>query len=394
MKMKGSSITTLAPLLLRELVTSLFISADQSLINLSERYKLVQILHRLLVHTFFFFLRLLPSFLSSVLITPSLSENSALNSSAALSKSKPQAFIPNKGAGGSSIARALSQLLSLMNEIPVSSRKYQVVRSLAEKLIDENLREDHESLKEVNRVALSAAFSETLLQLEAAMSKQERRRVSGDGGSVSGSWTGSGTGPGPFSYRMRRVLRGLRSFREGASFVFAGDGGDGGGSEEKWGVELLWLAQKMADCGCVEEAEWRWGTMSNLARLALIAEPRLQGSLVKFSAFLFKQVKGIRNETGDDQHRESTMNMLTTWLPLLCRASNGVDAPVLSSREREELERVLEETIEMLGQDEEKEEVLSLWLHHFTSCPSSDWPNLQACYTRWCDVSRKLLLLS
>ncbi|XP_043719510.1 uncharacterized protein LOC122667317 [Telopea speciosissima] len=354
----------MAPLLLREFVTSVFISADKSLVNLSERYKLLQILHALLVYTFFLFLRFLPFLIPSVLTPPLLSENSILKSSSVQSKSStttiPQTFTPNKGVGGSSIARALSQLLSLMNEIPVNSRKYEVVRSLVDKLIDENLLcKGCEFLKEVNRVALSAAFSRTLIQLEDAMSKQERRgRVSGDGGSVSGSWSG----PGPFSYRVSRVLRALRSFGEGARYVFACDGG---GSAEKWGVELLWLAQKMAVCGCVEEAEWRWGMASSLARLSLTAEPRLQGSLVKVSAFLFKQIKGMRKEIGDEnseaeQHRESKMKMLTTWLPLLCRGSNGVDAPVLSIREREELERELEEIIETLGQEEEKEKVLSL----------------------------------
>lgn len=115
------------------------------------------------------------------------------------------------------------------------------------------------------------------------------------------------------------------------------------------------------------------------------------------AAFLFKQIKEMGEETEDevkaDQQREIKMKLLMTWLPLLCRASNGIDAPVLSSRERGELERILEEMIEMLKQEEEQEKVLALWLHHFTSCPSSDWPNLQACYTRWCDASRKLLLL-
>lgn len=86
------------------------------------------------------------------------------------------------------------------------------------------------------------------------------------------------------------------------------------------------------------------------------------------------------------------LKMLQSWLPLLCRASNGTDAPVLSISERAELERVLEGIIEGLEQ-EEQERVLSLWLHHFTHCPSSDWPNLHACFARWCSASRKQLLV-
>lgn len=119
--------------------------------------------------------------------------------------------------------------------------------------------------------------------------------------------------------------------------------------------------------------------------------------LFYFTAFLFKQAKNLGAEEGDEvkkeQPRQTKMKMLMSWLPLLCRASNGTDAPVLSTNERAELERVLEETIEMLEQDDEQEKVLSLWLHHYTYCPSSDWPNLHACYARWCSASRKLLLL-
>lgn len=104
-------------------------------------------------------------------------------------------------------------------------------------------------------------------------------------------------------------------------------------------------------------------------------------------------------DMGPDETEESKMQqhtklkLLQSWLPLLCRASNGTDAPVLSMSKRAELEKVLEETIEELELEEEQEQVLSLWLHHFTHCPSSDWPNLHACYARWCSASRMQLLL-
>jgi len=103
------------------------------------------------------------------------------------------------------------------------------------------------------------------------------------------------------------------------------------------------------------------------------------------------------DEAGEGQRepqRQTKMKMLLSWLPLLCRASNGTDAPVLSMRERAELEIVLEEMIDMLEHEEEQEQVLSLWLHHFTYTPSSDWPNLRASYARWCTASRQLLLLN
>ncbi|KAK7825652.1 hypothetical protein CFP56_032930 [Quercus suber] len=168
-------------------------------------------------------------------------------------------------------------------------------------------------------------------------------------------------------------------------------------SGEKLAAELLWLAQKLVACGCAEEAVSKWAVASNLAWLGLWAQPRLQGSLVKISAFLFKQAKILGlyeiEESKKEQQRQTKKKMLLSWLPLLCRASNGTDVPILSMSERVELEKVLEESIEMLEQEEDQEQVLSLWLHHFTYCPSSDWPNLHASYTRWCNASRKLLVL-
>ncbi|XP_042495097.1 ethylene-responsive transcription factor 15-like [Macadamia integrifolia] len=68
-----------------------------------------------------------------------------------------------------------------------SSHKYEVVRGLAEKLINENLHEGFETLREVNRAALSRVFSKTR-QLEATMSRQQEHRsvVNGDGDVGSG----------------------------------------------------------------------------------------------------------------------------------------------------------------------------------------------------------------
>ncbi|KAJ4966930.1 hypothetical protein NE237_018779 [Protea cynaroides] len=379
----------MAPVLIRKIANYVFTGAEESILNLSEKYGILQIIRSLLVYTFLFFVRLFPSLLTTAASSFDYSafKSSAFKSSDVLvtsSTTQPRSISPKD----SSIGRALSQLLSLMNEIPVSSRKYEIVRNLAEKIIDENLREGSESLREINCAVLSGVFARTLHQLEASMSKHRIVVVHGDGE----------VGLGQIGRRRNRVLGAFWSFQEGARNVFFGDGGDGGGgSAEKWAVELLWLAQKMRDCGCLEAAVWWWAAASSLARVALTAEPRVQGSLVKVTAFLFKEVNRIEEENEDEsiaeQEREMKMKLLLTWLPLLCRASNGIDAPVLSSREKEELERVLEKMIGILRQEEQQEKVLALWLHHFTSSPSSDWPNLQSCYTRWCDGSRKLLLL-
>ena len=121
------------------------------------------------------------------------------------------------------------------------------------------------------------------------------------------------------------------------------------------------------------------------------------GMCSNFAAFLIKRLKDkdIKQETEgmeEEQQKQSKLKMLMAWLPLLCRAGTSADAPTLSSSEREEIERALEGIIDVLEEEENQERALSLWLHHFTHCPSSDWPNLYGSYIRWCTNSRKLLL--
>ncbi|XP_057493391.1 uncharacterized protein LOC130778914 [Actinidia eriantha] len=385
------------PLLIRNILTSLFIHADKSLLNLSEKYKPLLVLRCLLVSAFLFLLRLLPFVFPSLNPSDPQAFDYPLKPPKSNNYASATAAAGGGGGGGgdSGIARAMSQLLSIVNDIPVSSRKYEVVRSLAERLIDENLSEGSEALREVNCSVLSAAFSRALSQLQAAVVDRDRT-----GGDVA---EGSGEG-GEREYRkVGRVLRAVRYYGDAALTRFRKareEPGRWGGSAEKLAAEVLWLAQKMAACGCAEEAVGKWASASHLAWLALSAEPRLQGSLVKVSAFLFKQARDLgraeeedEDEGKKEQQRQTKMKMLMSWLPLLCRASIGTDEPVLNMRQRSELERVLEETIETLEREEEQENVLSLWLHHFTHCPSSDWPNLHACYARWCNASRKLLLL-
>ncbi|XVE49538.1 hypothetical protein DITRI_Ditri01bG0090700 [Diplodiscus trichospermus] len=370
-------------ILLRNLVTSLFIFADKFLFNLAEKYKLLKTIRYLLITSFLFFLRLFPSLLPSNL--PSQQAHHYTFKS-----SQNDSYVAASGVGDSGLARALSQLLSSVNDIPVSSRKYEIVRSLAESLIEENNRGHIEVLREINRTVLCDAFSRTICRLEAAMAELDQDRVCHDG-----------AGPAPVQYRLNRILRVVRSVGDGV-WCMVGRGREdvnrSGNSAEKLAAELHWLALKLAACGFKEEAVERWASASNLAWLSNFAEPRLQGSLVKVSAFLFKQTKDIGMEAEETDKgnkksfRQTEMKMLTSWLPLLCRASNGTDVPVLSTSERAELEKVLEEGIEKLEQ-EEQEQVLSLWLQHFTYCPSSDWPNLLASYARWCTTSRKLCFL-
>ncbi|XP_010520922.1 PREDICTED: uncharacterized protein LOC104799930 [Tarenaya hassleriana] len=367
--MEKPSAAAMAPQLLRNLIISALFFADKALLYLPVKWQLLDKLRFLLVSCFLFFLRSLPS-----VFCPDADSSKAFKFS---SKNHESTDLSPTSAGGgdSGIARAISQLLSSMNEIPVSSRKYEVVRSLAERLIDENRGENSASLIDVNRRVLTASFARTLGRLEAAV-ERDRPRDLGE----------------PIRYGLNRVVRvAMRAVGDGLT-------GKGGEEAEQWSAEklaaeVLWLSEKMVTCGFGEEAVEKWASASSLARLALWAEPRLQGSMVQISAFLFKQVKEMgKGEGGEkDKWRLTKKKMLTSWLPLLCRASNGAEKPFLRTVEQTKLERVLEETISEL-KIEDQEQVLSLWLHHFTHCSSSDWPNLHASYARWCSSSRKIFL--
>nr|GEU31983.1 hypothetical protein CTI12_AA362830 [Tanacetum cinerariifolium] len=274
--------------------------------------------------------------------------------------------------GDTCIARALSQLLTIISEIPVSSRKYEVVRSYAEKLMNENLEEKYEPLRLVNSKVLGNAFAQALRQLELAVTE--------------GVEDGEGMKSGGLNRVFNVAWTRFRNRRTG--FV---------GSAEKLAAELLWLAEKLAACGSGDEAVKQWASANKLASVALSAQLGLQGSLVKLTAYLFKQAASMGGEDDEEGNMEELrkikMRMLMSWLPFLCRASIGTDAPVLSFNEKVELENVLGELIGSLKHEEEQEKVLSVWLHHFTRCPSSDWPNLHVYYARWCTTSRKLLIL-
>ncbi|XP_051131512.1 uncharacterized protein LOC127251718 [Andrographis paniculata] len=384
-----NSPTAIAPLLLRNLLTTIFVHADRPMLYLSQHYKLLNLLRRVIQSTFLFFLSLLPSFLSA--LTPSdAAANYPLNPT---NDEPPPAARRSSGGGGSGVSRALYQLLLIMNDVPVSSRKYEVVRSLAEKLMDENISDGREALREVNRVVLSAAFSRTLSRLELAAVEKGRR---GGGGETVAAAQGVREGES-FIYDMASLLfKGIGYFGR-AAWRYAVNGVESetsGSSAEKMAAEVLWLAQKMAASGCAEEAVYKWASASNLASVALSAEPRLQGSLVKATAFLIKETKGIGGEEGEDATtRKLKMKIMTSWLPLLCCANNGTDAPILSMRERLEVEKILEELIATL-EAEEQEWVLSNWLHHYTHCPASDWPNLRSCYTQWYTASRRSFVAS
>lgn len=289
------SPSDIAPLILRNLLTSIFIHADIPLRHLVQKFRLLRILRRFLVSAFLFFLGLLPSLFPS-------SRPSAESHDHPLNPKKDDISSARGGfryGGRSGVERALTQLLLIMNDIPVSSRKYEVIRSLAEKLIDENLSENNqEALKEVNCAVLAAAFGRTLSQLESAVAEQGRR--SGyDGGGGGGEVTMEDRGNDYFLYtKASRLFRGVMycgqvvwSYAKPRDELIRSRS-----SAEKLAAEILWLAQKMAASGCAAEAVCKWSASSNLAWLALTTEPRLQGSLVKVSGNKFKNKQKTKKQ--------------------------------------------------------------------------------------------------
>ncbi|CAL5183210.1 unnamed protein product [Lathyrus oleraceus] len=372
----GAAMPLSLPSLLRTLISSLFTTASENSSFLPPlSFKLLQTLRFIILTFYLFLLRFIPS----IFFIDNYEDAVKFNNH----KSHNNKY-SHDTRNHTAIGRALSQLLSALNDIPVSSRKYEVVRSLTEKIIDDNHLDGVHSLREVNRVALSGAFGRALRQLEGKVVERE--------GEVEGE--GDRDGRQYYMVMKRRIWWMVRLVRWR---VRGGEGGLDGVPAEKLAAELVWMVKKMVDCGCSDEAIRRWAAASNLGYLALSADPRLQTSFVKLTAFLFKEAKDYGVDEIDESKMKQCMQvklkMLQTWLPLLCKASNGADAPSLSINERAELERVLEGIIEELEQ-EKQEQVLSLWLHHFTHCSSSDWPNLHACYARWCCKSRKQLLLS
>ncbi|MQM00375.1 hypothetical protein Taro_033110 [Colocasia esculenta] len=242
----------------------------------NSRHNLLHLLRSCLLavlHTLLFLLRLaslsVPRALSRAL-NPNPTPPFHHDSNGCLHTPAPGGAVGLGEDGSTYVARALSDVLEVVTRIPVSSRKYELARGLADRLLDENVRCGSPALAAVNRAALAAAFSRTLRNLEAAV-----RRARG-----SGKADGS----------VERILGGVRSRlrwwaepaeeEEGEAEGWTASGGD---TAEKLAAEALWLAEKMAACGAVGEAVVRWGAVAGLGQLALASEPRLQGTFVRIS---------------------------------------------------------------------------------------------------------------
>lgn len=154
--------------------------------------------------------------------------------------------------------RALSHVLSVVSRVPVASRKYELARSLADRLLDDNLR--FPAASSLNAAALSSAFRQAIRGLELAVLPP------------------AGTG------HVAAAISAVRKWAEiGGGEVATPSGGEEKVRAEKMEAEMIWLAQKMAECGVVEEAVRLWGEAAGLARVALAAEPQIQVAFVRVS---------------------------------------------------------------------------------------------------------------
>ncbi|KAJ1696236.1 hypothetical protein LUZ63_004748 [Rhynchospora breviuscula] len=269
-------------------------------------------------------------------------------------------------------SRALSHVLSVVSLVPVSSRKYDIVRSLADRLLDQNLRFN----AELNRRVLADSFSQTICRLEATLSAGELGFIGGAVKKGIKRW-------------WPAVIVGAEVSREEAFDT---------SKAEKLAAELLWIGEKLVVSGAVEEAVVGWGAATGLSHRAVSADARLQVALVRVTVFFLRHANLMQPEEakGAAEEQEGSistihMSFLKSWLPLLCRATNGTETPTLNSREKAETVRILEEMIAKLSW-EQQEEVLALWLHHFAASPDSDWPNLESYYAQWYSDSHKLFI--
>ncbi|KAF3455896.1 hypothetical protein FNV43_RR00538 [Rhamnella rubrinervis] len=303
------------------------------------------------------------------------------------------------------LGRALTHILALLNEIPATSRKYQFAMAMAERIMDENARSGHADMLQINRTALASAFARTSTLLYQSLEKTVGSREDDDG---SGAWATRVIGALPMVSYVAPYLKGLRvCFGAVRSWVEMAASSLSSGSEkrrkamtmmmmsevigveeeevgEKLAEELLWISRKLREYGAVDEAMLQWSLASNLASLSFSANPRVQGLILKISGLLLRDL----NEEGLETTRQEKFGLLLLWLPLLCHASNGMAYPVLTYKEKVEIERAIDKAIWSLPAMDQ-EVILTNWIQDF-SISFSDWPNLQLSYDRWCQSTRSL----
>ncbi|KAH0851959.1 hypothetical protein HID58_094351, partial [Brassica napus] len=291
--------------------------------------------------------------------------------------------------------------LALMNEIPVTSRKYQFAMGMAEKIMEENAQSCNVELLDVNRVALASSFARTTTRLHDSLKRSRTadepvgglplRLVSALplGGYVASYVRGVSTCINTVRSLADMTGNLLSQSRRRESALVRAGGFQENEVElavEKLAEELLWMTEKLRRYGAVEEGIKRWSYASGLASLSLTAAPRVQGLLVKISALLI----GEMARDGTQVPGQVKFRLLANWLPLFSHARLGLAFPVLTGYERVEVERAIDKAISTLPALDQ-EILLANWLQDF-SVSATEWPNLTPAYDRWCNSTRQFVM--
>ncbi|KAG6478870.1 uncharacterized protein LOC122021078 [Zingiber officinale] len=286
-------------------------------------------------------------------------------------------------ADSTSAGRALSLVLSAVCSAPIVCRKYNLVRSLADQILNRNLGSGVEELLELNRAALAVAFARTIALLEVAIETEVCL--------ASGLWP---------------------------SWAVQATDEQRGGPAEKLAAETMWLGQKMAESRAASKAVTMWGSMVRLPVLAISVKPSLRNLIVRVGEFM---ITLIHSDELEGNSTSSRLAMLKAWLPLLCQLGKEPDTvrilqtmiekfpheeqddilslamlkawlPLLCKLgKKADAVRLLERMIKKFTH-EGQGDILSLWLRHYTSCSDFNCLNLENSYMRWYSESEKLNL--
>lgn len=155
--------------------------------------------------------------------------------------------------------------------------------AMAENILDENARDGHEALQEINRTALSSAFGHTTNLLHQSLQAKHQANETN-------SWPSRLLYSLPLGSYLRVYLKGVQFVANLLPLGNKDTGGNGGGDEayesvkpEKFAQELLWVTKKLKYCGAVDEALVHWSSASGLASSSLVANPREQSTIVRVS---------------------------------------------------------------------------------------------------------------
>ncbi|CAH8329013.1 unnamed protein product [Eruca vesicaria subsp. sativa] len=300
-----------------------------------------------------------------------------------------------------SLGRALCHALALMNEIPVTSRKYQYAMGMAEKIMEDNAQSCNVELLDVNRLALASSFARTTARLQDSL-KRSKTADEPVGGLPLRLVSALPLGGYVATYvrGVSTCISTVRSLADMTGNLLSGSSRResalvraGGFQEnevelavEKLAEELLWLTEKLRRYGAVDEGIKRWSYASGLASLSLTAAPRVQGLLVKISALLIGEMARDNTQVPG----QVKFRLLANWLPLFSHARLGLAFPVLTGYERVEVERAIDKAISTLPALDQ-EILLTNWLQDF-SVSATEWPDLTPAYDRWCNSTRQFVM--